>query len=221
MGTSPSRRVRIKCLKIERLHLLIWLLPVFTAYGFACTCAPPPPDLSTRLAVAQWRINSSKVIFEGTVERIGFKNFPLRLEPGETVSMTASVRVAFSDVHLYRGHAQEPFTVETGFGATGDCGYRFVKGKSYLVYAWTDDSGTLSTSICSGTVPLDYAGTALRILRGEPPTQQDLADRRSEEGDSSASARSTQPKVCGKVSFPKGVHARQVTVYFWNANEDP
>jgi hypothetical protein len=49
------------------------------------------------------------------------------------------------------GHLNQEVVVSTGLG-NGDCGYPFQVGTTYLVYA-SNDSGKLSTSICSGTSP--------------------------------------------------------------------
>jgi hypothetical protein len=54
--------------------------------------------------------------------------------------------------------------VYTGSGG-GDCGYPFVVGTSYLVYAGVGSDGRLSTGICSGTQPEIMVGGLLRQLR--------------------------------------------------------
>src|SRR6266849_1378661 len=53
--------------------------------------------------------------------------------------------------------------VNTGSGG-GDCGYPFVVGSSYLVYA-SSYKGRLSTGICSGTKPENRVGGLLKQLR--------------------------------------------------------
>lgn len=74
----------------------------------------------------------------------------------------------------YRFAVQESFggieggevEVVTGMGG-GDCGYRFVQGAQYVVYAHRDPrSGRLSTSICSRTRPVADASEDLVFLRG-------------------------------------------------------
>lgn len=82
-----------------------------------------------------------------------------------------SVRV----VHTYRGAVAGTVSVSTG-GGEGDCGFDFETGSQYLVYADKVDNESLVTSICSGTSLLAHADAALRVLRGEPPTQGDLLD---------------------------------------------
>ena len=209
----------IRLMRMKRLILIISLLPALVVPGLACSCLGPPPDARTPLAVAEWGIKNSHVVFEGTVEKIELKNWFSDLQPGETVSIRPGIHATFSSVRLYRGNQRDKFSVETGMGG-GDCGYHFVIGKRYLVYAWANDSGKLSTGICSATTLLDSAGTALRVLRGEPPTLEDLTDLRSQEEKSSKEAGAAKHRVCGKVSFPKGVQPRSAQVFFWRATED-
>lgn len=68
-----------------------------------------------------------------------------RLEP--------DVRVQFSPVEILQGATgpDSTITVHTGQGG-GDCGYPFVTGSQYLVYA-SVLQGRLTTSICTSTVP--------------------------------------------------------------------
>jgi hypothetical protein len=65
--------------------------------------------------------------------------------------------------------------VSTG-GGEGDCGFDVETGSQYLVYADKVDNASLVTSICSGTSLLAHADSALRVLRGEQPTQDDRLD---------------------------------------------
>jgi hypothetical protein len=182
-----------------------------TGLAFACSCAPLPPNLNTRRAVAAWQLRGEQVVFEGRVEHIELKGWPLQPEPGVTINVHPAYLVTFSNSRLYRGAQRKEFIVQTGLGG-GDCGYRFKLGELYLVTAGTDDSGGLETGICSGTQPLENAGAALRLLRGEPPSPEDVRDRASEVIDRGNTEPIDYAKVCGKVSFPAGVRPRPVTV---------
>jgi hypothetical protein len=63
------------------------------------------------------------------------------------------------------GAARGEVTVYTGMGG-GDCGYPFVPGLSYLVYAEQGSGdGRLHTGVCSATTPVVRAGGLLRELR--------------------------------------------------------
>jgi hypothetical protein len=203
---------------MKRLAAAIVSLLALAVPAFACKCAPPSQDLNTRRALVEWRLRDAEIVFEGKVEKIEVQGFPLKPEPGKTVTSKMGIRVSFSAVRSYRGSQREQLIVETGFGA-GDCGYLFKTGESYLVHASTE-SGQLSTSICSGTRELEDAGVELRFLRGEPPTPDDLLDLRNQ-----PNAREWRAddfgKICGRVSFPEGAKARSVTVRIFPEGDHP
>jgi hypothetical protein len=201
---------------IRRLALVIVL--IFSTLATACHCASPPPNLKTPLALAEWRLSRSDVVFEGSVDHIDVKGWPLKVVPGTTLSTAIRIAVTFSDVRIYRGTTRPPFVVETGIG-TGDCGYPFEKGRSYLVAASPNESGQLSTGICSATQPLESAGTTLRMLRGEPPASDDLRDLSIDSLDGSTPA-SGPRKLCGRVKLPKGVKLGEVDVHVWKFDDE-
>jgi hypothetical protein len=197
-----------------------WLGILFFApagFLFACTCARPGPDLATRWAIAENEVGTTPVIFEGKVDHIEVKGWPIKPFPGKTISVKPAMLIKFSDVHLYRGTSQN-FDVETGLGG-GDCGYHFKQGESYLVFAWIGDGGQLTTGICSATTLLENAGTELRLLKGEPATPWDLSDWRNEER-SLAPPHITTHQLCGKAGLPQGAKTGDVTIYFWSAQEE-
>lgn len=72
---------------------------------------------------------------------------------------------AFNVEETFRGAAAGSVEVFTGMGG-GDCGYEFVVGTRYLVYAHADKSGALATSICSATRRAEDARGDLEYLRG-------------------------------------------------------
>jgi hypothetical protein len=207
--------------RVKQFWIVMGCLLAYAAPGFSCKCAPRLPEIRTRLARAEAGINETPVIFEGRVEKIELQGWPLKPEPGKTISISPDsygIRVRFSGTHLYRGEPNGDLVVETGLGM-GDCGYPFEAGQSYLVYAWPEDSGALGTSICSGTTPLENAQTALRLLRGDPPTRGDLADPRNEDARPSSSDEEGI-KLCGKVSFPPATKARALKMLLWHADRD-
>ncbi len=198
-------------------RLALAFLFVFPVLAFACTCAPPSRNLKTPLARAESSLSGSDIVFEGTVDHIDIKGWPLKVLPGTTLSTAIRIVVTFSDVRTYRGTTRPPLVVETGIGA-GDCGYPFEKGRSYLVAASPNESGQLSTGICSATQPLESAGTALRMLRGEPPASDDLRDLSIDSLDDSTPA-SGPGKLCGRVKLPKGVKIGEVDVHVWRFDD--
>lgn len=154
-------------------------LPFTPGRTFACICGGRNWGTTMREVAASYSegSNSSKIVFEGFVERQEVKTGSIGV-PANILSITlagthrvVSVRV----LRAYRGKVSGNVTVLTGMGL-GDCGFDFETGKAYLVYADRVDTVSLSTSICTGTSPLEQAGPALRFLRGEKPTADDLLD---------------------------------------------
>jgi hypothetical protein len=184
-------------------------------FARACKCAPPSPQISSYRAIAEWQVNQTSVIFEGKVESIKVSDWPIKPVAGATISLVPRLTATFNAVHLYRGEITGDAIIETGLGA-GDCGYDFVTGESYLVFAWKEESGKLSTSICSGTKLLEDSGAALRVLRGEAPIANDLIDPRT------AIAKSTPSihQLCGKINAPPEVKLSSAKVVFWRVGQE-
>lgn len=200
----------------HRLGILLFSL-LASAVAMACSCVPPPPSLTNDRAFAEWRIAGAQVVFEGVVEKIQVNGWPMKPVAGETVTFP-KLSVTFSSVHLYKGQTSEQFVVETGLGG-GDCGFNFVPGKSYLVFAWQEGQ-QLSTSICSGTEFLADAGAELRLLRGEAPTPEDVVDWRTREQKNASEDLSLAHQICGKVSLPRGTKATSADLFFWPADKN-
>jgi len=145
---------------------------------------------------------ASKVIFEGEVEDQRVLTGTIR-PPSNAMSMTGNGShrvVTILVLRSYRGLHDSRVTVVTGMGL-GDCGVDFETGKQYLVYGDTLEDGSLFTSICTGTAPIQQSGVALRLLRGEPPLADDLLDPQSYYQKYGAQWTS---KACGRVTKPDG-----------------
>jgi hypothetical protein len=67
-------------------------------------------------------------------------------------------------VEVFRGAAKGEIEVWTGIGG-GDCGFNFIAGQSYLIYA-NRQGGRIATSICSRTRLVAQAAEDLEYLRG-------------------------------------------------------
>jgi hypothetical protein len=196
------------------VRFLIFMV-LSATFARACKCAPPPPQVSGYRAMAEWRVNHTTVIFEGKVESIKVSDWPIKPIAGETISLVPRLTATFSAVHIYRGEIPGDAIIETGLGG-GDCGYNFVAGESYLVFASKEESGKLSTSICSGTNLLEDSGTALRFLRGEAPTPGDLADPKT----NISKFAPPVPQLCGKISAPPEVNLSSAKVVFWRVGQE-
>jgi hypothetical protein len=137
------------------------LLAAFLAFGtetaLACTCLPSKgPGEDLKLASA---------VFSGKVIEIR------RHKVGDIFSRAEAVlRVE----RVWKGG--EATTVSL-FSAShsATCGYHFKKGRTYLVYAYKDAEGRLSTGICSrtrrlkdGTGDIKMLGEGREVAGGEP-----------------------------------------------------
>ena len=72
--------------------------------------------------------------------------------------------VRFAVVEGFSGVSGNTIEIRTGLGG-GDCGFPFVTGRSYFVYASRSKDGVLQTNICSGTKGLAAAQTDLAYAR--------------------------------------------------------
>ena len=84
--------------------------------------------------------------------------------PADLAEDPPVMQISFDVSRSYRGARQKNVRIRTGVGA-GDCGFQFEVGKQYLVYAFADESGQLSTGICSGTALLEKNQANLSYLR--------------------------------------------------------
>ena len=174
--------------------------------------------------VAEWYASRADValIFEGKVIKQSLHNGSAGA-PATAMSMTGSGQfrvVDFSIIRSFRGGNQDGVSVLTGLG-TGDCGYNFQTGKTYLVYASKSQGGVWFTSICSGTNAIEDAGAALRFLTGKKPTNEDLLSLRQY---ATLYNEKILPKrtgsVCGQVLKADGKPLKGASVDLWELRDD-
>jgi hypothetical protein len=133
--------------------LTLWVLTC--SMTWACSCVPMGPACEMA--------GQASAVFAGVVVEV----------PAEIVQPNGAPPPLSGD-RTYTFEISEPFlgatgrgkqiTVLTGSGG-GDCGYRFERGRAYLVYAYTTPDGVLRASICSRTAPAEDAEEDLRYLR--------------------------------------------------------
>ena len=126
------------------------VLAIAPAAVRACTCAMVSNSCGMSRA-----FDPASVIFLGQVVS------KVHLEEPAPFGYAVRLQVRES-FHGATGLGPE-IVVNTGHGG-GDCGYPFVVGTTYLVYALAYD-GKLTTGICSGTEPEVMVGGLLRELR--------------------------------------------------------
>jgi hypothetical protein len=143
-GAQSVRMVGIRVL-FTLLPLLILLAP---ARADACSCVGGLPICQTF-----WEADA---VFAGEV--LSIDPVPDGADPG-----FSRKRVRFQVQEVWRGGVEGVVEIRTGAGG-GDCGYRFERGGTYLVYAH-GNGGTLSTSICTRTKKLAMASEDLQYIK--------------------------------------------------------
>jgi hypothetical protein len=187
--------------------------------AFACWCGGRNSKSTMRETVAAYSAGATQVIFEGSVEKQELQSGSPGA-PANVLSMTGfggHRAVTFNVLRAYRGDASGKVSVLTGLGG-GDCGFDFETGKQYLVYASRVNTEILFTSICSGTSSLEEAGPALRFLRGEPPTPDDLLDPQSYYKKFAAQQYGT---ACGRVTRLDGSPLGAASVDMTQVRDEP
>ena|SRR6267154_6272059 len=151
-----------------------FLLLMIPGSVVACTCARPQPG-----AVLADAIRKADVVFEGKVQSVDLKWNLLSAQPGEVVPADLedggpAMQVSFQLLRKYSETEQKHLQLRTGLGG-GDCGFPFEVGETYLVDAHKDESGDLSTGICSQTGLLADRQVEVAYLRGDPEIPETTA----------------------------------------------
>lgn len=137
---------------VAALVVVAVMTAVQPACVFACSCiAPPPPDEA---------MANSTAVFAGQVTEI--------VAPAD-LGGSNPVVVTFAVSQGWKGAEQTTIVVSTT-GSSASCGFEFVKGQEYLVYA-TESEGRLQTGLCSRTASLAAAANDIAVLGdGTVPT---------------------------------------------------
>lgn len=132
---------------------LLLLAPRVTA---ACSCS----DRSVRPCAAYWK---ARAVFTGVAAEVAESG--VRHGGSESVRPFKYKLVRFKVEDWFRGPRRRNMEVLTAPRGS-DCGYMFVPGMRYLVYAEERADGRLYTSACTATKPLAGAGADLSFIRG-------------------------------------------------------
>lgn len=130
---------------------LIWMLILFAVEASACSCAGTAAPCQ-----AYWE---APVVFAGTV------TYSSKVSSYRKTYQWPRRQVRFTIDEAFRGVDGVEVDVMTGF-SDADCGYGFRLGGQYLVYAYRQEDGRLTTSICTRTRPLTDAREDLAYIRG-------------------------------------------------------
>ena len=143
---------------MKRLLTLTIATAALVGFGWAearaCTCLPPPANLSLKQQVSGAR-QESRAVFLGKVVDV--------VEKPEVYE----VSVKFLVERVWKGKLARRVTILTGRGG-GDCGYRFEVGGSYLVYAY-GSTGRLGTNICQRTTRRAETADMKYLGKGKKP----------------------------------------------------
>ena len=136
--------------RLSSVALLALLIVVSDARDArACSCMTGTP-----LCETLWK---TPVVFAGEV--IDITDVP----GGFDSRLPENRRVTFRVEQSWREDVPREVHVRTGSGG-GDCGYPFIKGVRYLVFAHRNGE-QLTTTICSPTKPISDAGEDLEYLK--------------------------------------------------------
>jgi MYXO-CTERM domain-containing protein len=122
-------------------------------------------------------LSSSRAVFTGEVTKI---------EPNAATRF-GGLEVTFRVDRVWKGDPNPEIKVHTA-GSSAACGYAFLEGETYLVYAVRDNADPMRVSLCSRTTPIESAKEDLRFL-GKPLHEFD--DSRSNNGKCAAAPANT------------------------------
>lgn len=132
--------------------MLVLITGFFYDFAHACSCMMTPPPRQA--------LKESKAVFTGKV--ISMETFDVK---NNFVGTEPVVRVKFLVSRTWKGVQDAEAEVYTS-GFNPACGFNFVKGKEYLVYAYPDrwKLDVLETGICNRTAEIKKAKKDLRAI---------------------------------------------------------
>lgn len=119
-------------------------LHVSAEMAYACSCAPPRPPLEA--------LERAEAVFAGTVTAVS------GIPPGGYNSSDPRV-IAFKVSEVWKGQSYETMFITTPL-SEASCGFTFVEGEEYIVYAWKG----VDVLLCSRTKRLGQAQEDLAAL---------------------------------------------------------
>lgn len=143
-----------------RLLILFGLARVI-CHGCSCVASPVPIP-TCQFA---WQYHA---VFTGIVTGITDRELPVivpgKPRPEPDLFLKKQVMLKITQVFTGVNSSEKEITIETGFGG-GDCGFPFERGVEYIIYAFNQTSGRLSTGICSPTKRTESAAEDLTYFR--------------------------------------------------------
>ena len=154
--TSNLHSVAI-CLALIVLATVLWLF-VQPERAYACTCAPPGSPSEA--------LTYSDAVFRGKVVSIR------EVERDDGIwSSTDPTTVEFNVTNVWKGSVSQTLFLTTPRSEVS-CGFTFIEGGEYVVYAFEDST----VGLCSRTRPLWTAAEDLAVLGpGQAPAPDTIA----------------------------------------------
>ena len=179
--------------------LFLGLLQCPRSAGCGCLA----PENLTQYELAKKSVDRADSVFLGIP----------RLLHGDGSNETEDL-VVFDVLQAFKGMQASQIGVHSGIGTTrmSSCGYSFEIGKTYLVFANLYDGNQLVVAACSYTAPVEKSGTALRLLRKEPPNTDDLLTVDQFQ-------RNSRGRLLGAVRRADGGPLSAPQVYIWNESD--
>ena len=150
---------------ILRLLLILVALLFVVDKAAACTCVGPRQIDGFHPCLTYW---SADAVFTGQVVGVSFAQMDADGKPARFSQKVFH----FSVDKAFRGVEGRTAEVVTNPNEAS-CGYSFIQGQRYFVYAQRDWDGKLTEHLCGATVPLDaaardlaYAEEAMRGVKG-------------------------------------------------------
>lgn len=125
--------------------------------AFACSCISEQPSCQA--------FGSARAVFVGKVT--GAREQRERKNADGTTTTYQVGEIYFNVEQSFLGVKSSRVVIHSGTGG-GDCGYWFLKGQRYLVYAYGSSMTTLTTTFCTRTRRLEDADEDLNFLRTLP-----------------------------------------------------
>jgi hypothetical protein len=145
LSISAPRMIRIVGAMIQRLLAVLLFAFGVPAVSQACACSQATPGKCPGL-------QKDDVVFLGTVTQIAVMGRGATDSAAANANATMTIRYHFHIDEKFAGPDAPEIDIYSG-GDDGDCGYRFKKGASYLVFTEQGTEGRLFATKCNGTRP--------------------------------------------------------------------
>jgi hypothetical protein len=138
---------------IENALILFVLIIFWATSSIACTCDSPYHGYPLKEQVRLAKQKADAVFLGQAID------FVTKIDsPG--------IAIKFRVAKSWKLVSTKEVIIFTPFG-NGSCGYHFIIGKQYLIYASEYKDGTLNTNICKGTALSAKAEKGIKLLGTE------------------------------------------------------